>query len=778
MKASFIQKCSFALALAVAPFLAGCDQDSAGAATANDPTNIQAAQAQPASADSTATDTNVITDDSVATNADANLENAEGKLISTPETASTNVSNNPQLTDFTKLVQAGVGESVLLAYVTNSPSAFNVSSDDILYLNDLGTPESVISAMLRKDQQYGAGGVTAPATPPTTPETTATATAQTPMPGEPGGGPAPTPDTTAMVQTPPLTPSADVEADVQQAPNASYSYFYDSLAPYGNWVDIAGYGPCWQPTVVVVNPGWTPYSDRGHWAYTDCGWCWVSDYSWGWAPFHYGRWFRNSHYGWCWAPDTVWGPAWVSWRYSDAYCGWAPLPPSACYRPGFGFTYYGRSVGFGFTFGLGASRFTFVSINHFHDRNPGRYRVDHREVTRIYNTTIINNQIIRGRNNTLINRGIPVNRVAAATHTDIRPIRIQADANGPRSPQLGRDGRSLSVYRPALPTPKTAVAPRLVGEGVKPAPQFNLHSRVERTQNQAPRNQVERNPAMNNTPGSRPIIGVPHENRPADNVARDNRDNRASQPGAQNPNSLIMRGANRPDRQNNPARDGNVSQTPPNTPGRGQQFQPAAPNQNQPDRGDNNRRIVTPPLTPNQNQNDAARQNRDQQNQNITQPTVNRGIERQQQQQQMQEQRQAQQQQMQEQRQQQQQQQQQQRILQQQQRDVQQRQFQPPVTPAPRQEAPARSFDAPRFQQPADNTPPVRAESPRMQESRPAPAQEFRSAPPQQQFSAPAPRQESGGGGGGGRGGDGGGGRGNGGGGNGNDGGGRQGRGR
>ena len=34
--------------------------------------------------------------------------------------------------------------------------------------------------------------------------------------------------------------------------NGSADYFYDTLAPYGTWVDVAGYGPCWQPTVVVV----------------------------------------------------------------------------------------------------------------------------------------------------------------------------------------------------------------------------------------------------------------------------------------------------------------------------------------------------------------------------------------------------------------------------------------------------------------------------------------------------------------------------------------------
>ena len=110
------------------------------------------------------------------------------------------------------------------------------------------------------------------------------------------------------------------------------NYFYDTLAPYGTWVQVDGYGRCWQPLVVVSEPGWQPYCDRGHWVYTDAGWYWMSDYSWGWAPFHYGRWFHHERFGWVWTPDTVWGPSWVTWRYSDDYCGWAPLPPFTAYR--------------------------------------------------------------------------------------------------------------------------------------------------------------------------------------------------------------------------------------------------------------------------------------------------------------------------------------------------------------------------------------------------------------------------------------------------------------
>jgi hypothetical protein len=229
------------------------------------------------------------------------------------------------------------------------------------------------------------------------------------------------------------------------------NYFYDNLALYGAWVDVDGYGRCWRPSVAVSNPGWQPYCDHGHWVYTDYGWYWFSDYSWGWAPFHYGRWFQHSRWGWCWTPDTVWGPSWVTWRYSDDYCGWAPLPPFAAYREGVGFFYRGRNVGIGFDFGLSVNCFTFVSIGHFCDPHPRRFRVGATQVTQIYNrTTVINNFNVHDHH--FVNHGIDPEHITAVTHTPIHPISIRDTASpsghGPHGDQLGNDGRTLTVNRP------------------------------------------------------------------------------------------------------------------------------------------------------------------------------------------------------------------------------------------------------------------------------------------------------------------------------------------
>lgn len=109
------------------------------------------------------------------------------------------------------------------------------------------------------------------------------------------------------------------------AQEVSIQFFHDSLSPYGAWIHVEDYGDCWQP--YVDDPDWHPYA-LGHWAYTDQGWLWISDEPFGWATYHYGSWINIEGRGWCWVPGHEWAPAWVTWRYGDGYCGWAPMPPS------------------------------------------------------------------------------------------------------------------------------------------------------------------------------------------------------------------------------------------------------------------------------------------------------------------------------------------------------------------------------------------------------------------------------------------------------------------
>jgi len=352
------------------------------------------------------------------------------------------------LEEVVQLAQAGVSDDVLLAYVENSPNVYKLEVDEILYLHDLGVSAEVISALLRHGQ----------ATPEPSPTLAATAPEPKP-PAEdvktnppPAAEAAPT-DANAYAVTPPVE-------------QVNYNYFYQTLAPYGSWIEVPAYGWCWQPTVSVVDVSWQPYCDRGRWLWTDCGWYWQSDYAWGWAPFHYGRWHRNPAYGWVWFPDTAWAPAWVTWRYSDSYCGWAPLPPGARFDVGLGFRFHGGSVGVGFGFGLTADCYTFIPTARFCDRTPWHHRLPPKQVVGIYNhTTIINNYTRGSDNRTVVNLGPGENAIAAVSRSEIRKVTLRdASPNGGtliKSDRLDRDGTTLAVFRPQLPKQSSAPPPEI-----------------------------------------------------------------------------------------------------------------------------------------------------------------------------------------------------------------------------------------------------------------------------------------------------------------------------
>src|SRR5918999_1429661 len=109
-------------------------------------------------------------------------------------------------------------------------------------------------------------------------------------------------------------------------------FFYDDLAPYGNWVRTPDYG--WAFTPLGVEETWQPYQD-GRWAWTDQGWTWISDEPFGWATYHYGRWYDDPSLGWAWVPGYDWAPSWVAFQESPDYIGWAPLPPRTRVVSGF-----------------------------------------------------------------------------------------------------------------------------------------------------------------------------------------------------------------------------------------------------------------------------------------------------------------------------------------------------------------------------------------------------------------------------------------------------------
>jgi flagellar biosynthesis/type III secretory pathway protein FliH len=221
------------------------------------------------------------------------------------------------------------------------------------------------------------------------------------------------------------------------SPRREVGFFYDELSPYGDWVLTREYGWAWFPN--DVDPDWRPYSD-GRWIYTDYGWTWASFEPFGWATYHYGRWAWDRRFGWLWVPGTVWGPAWVSWQQGGGYIGWAPLPPAV----GFDFSVGIRLGNFDLNIGLQPDIYTFVSERRFVDPRLAEFLVPSYRNPYIYRNTR-NVTDYRSADRRVMNRGIDMRRIEAATGRPVRRLRVAELRNRADSVVSEREFR---VYRP------------------------------------------------------------------------------------------------------------------------------------------------------------------------------------------------------------------------------------------------------------------------------------------------------------------------------------------
>src|ERR1039458_3159607 len=185
------------------------------------------------------------------------LAGAAVKPISTEKPLPPNINLAGPVAEVIRLAESGVQESVIMAFVTNSTSPFNLGVEEIIYLNDIGIPGSIVNAMMQRDQALkGLPANTGPML--AAPSSVAPANPSAPAPGTPASyAPQPAEPPAAPEMVPEAPPSGDYAAEGYPPPPATdtgYSTFYDSLTPYGTWVDVAGYGHCWQPTVGVANP--------------------------------------------------------------------------------------------------------------------------------------------------------------------------------------------------------------------------------------------------------------------------------------------------------------------------------------------------------------------------------------------------------------------------------------------------------------------------------------------------------------------------------------------
>src|SRR5437868_3756031 len=245
----------------------------------------------------------------------------------------------------------------------------------------------------------------------------------------------------------------------ESRPSASYDTFYTQLDGYGDWRETSDYGYVWQPRQAQSRT-WRPYTD-GHWVYTDVGWTWVSEEPFGWATYHYGRWTRLRNIGWVWVPGDEWAPAWVSWRKSNDYVGWAPLPPEARFDRGIGIHNWSDSY-----YDIGPDQYCFVETKQFGaPRLESAVVPSERNVTIVNQTTNVTN--ITYNNTTIVNQGPSYDEIRTRTQQPIERLRLEREVNiNAGEPRPVVRGQAIVVPAPLITRGQTVERPRRVKETV------------------------------------------------------------------------------------------------------------------------------------------------------------------------------------------------------------------------------------------------------------------------------------------------------------------------
>jgi hypothetical protein len=245
-------------------------------------------------------------------------------------------------------------------------------------------------------------------------------------------------------------------------PARGYSTFYNRLDPYGDWIEAGDYGYVFHPREAESSRSWRPYTN-GRWVYTDAGWTWISEEPFGWATYHYGRWTRLRGVGWVWVPGSQWAPAWVSWRKSNDYVGWAPLPPEARFDQRTGIHNWSDSY-----YDVGPDQYCFVASREF-----GAPRVEQtllppeRNVTIINQTTNVTN--ITYNNTTVVNEGPNYDEMRTQSREPMQRLRLERNVSvdvNVEAPRPLVQGETVIVAAPVIAAPQASERPRAVKQNI------------------------------------------------------------------------------------------------------------------------------------------------------------------------------------------------------------------------------------------------------------------------------------------------------------------------
>jgi hypothetical protein len=249
--------------------------------------------------------------------------------------------------------------------------------------------------------------------------------------------------------------------DEDRRPTGSYDTFYTKLDQYGDWRETSDYGYVFQPRE-AQSRNWRPYTD-GRWVYTDVGWTWVSEEPFGWATYHYGRWTRLRNIGWVWVPGDEWAPAWVSWRKSDDYVGWAPLPPEARFDRRAGIHNWADNY-----YDIGPDQYCFVEARQFGGQRVQRDVVPtERNVTIINQTTNVTN--ITYNNTTVVNQGPNYDELRTRSTQPIERLKLERQVNidvNVQAPQPAVRAGVVFIPAPLIARGQAVERPHRVKENV------------------------------------------------------------------------------------------------------------------------------------------------------------------------------------------------------------------------------------------------------------------------------------------------------------------------
>jgi hypothetical protein len=380
-----------------------------------------------------------------------------------------------------------------------------------------------------------------------------------------------------------LGPSGRASVDV--------GFFYDNLAPYGNWIQRPSYGWVWTPR--QVSSSWRPYQD-GHWVSTDQGWTWISAEPYGWATYHYGRWFDDPEIGWEWVPGTDWAPAWVSFQEGANYVGWAPLPPSFDINV----AYNSGGYGFGGGFGLAPDAYVFVPERFFLSASLGGYIVPRERVVTFFGETR-NYTSFRHDGDRIYNQGVPVEHIQRFVGHDVPRYQLADLRGGARGARI--EGNRVELFRPQVQNVRVAppTSRPAARQAVVTAEQFQANH-PNRDARQA---QVDRQRSYNGQPARQNAYqnGRPYNGQPQDRYQGQDRNGRQRTYNGQ-PQDPYQNG--RQQRQYNPQTDRQYQQDQAN---RQRQYNPQTDRQYQQDQA-NRQRSYTPQRDRSQTQNPSYQQ--------------------------------------------------------------------------------------------------------------------------------------------------------------------------